>query len=434
VPTPARAFERAFIEKKLLAAAQRDGSLESFISFVMPKKKAAEVVGEVFLGRPKNNVSIGIVGLPNVGKSSFFNVLSKLNVAAENYPFCTIDPNFSRVPVPDKRFRQLCTKHTPKSEVQAVLTVTDIAGLIAGANEGAGLGNAFLSHIQACDAIYHMVRAFDDPAVTHVEDSVDPIRDMEIIMRELVLKDKQYIGTAIEAQKKAVERGIATKEEADDYAILVKIMAYLDDTGPVRFGEWNQKEVIVLNRFQLLTAKPMVFLANLKEKSYKRQRGKYLPAISEWIATNCPGEPLIPFSCAFEATIVAMGDDAAQKKAYMATCAKGVRSCLPKIIKTGYKTLRLINFFTAGSDEVRAWTIREGSTAPNAAGVIHTDMEKGFICAEVYSFANFQEHGDVATVKAKGLYMQQGRKYVMVDGDICFFKFNPPKASKKAKK
>jgi obg-like ATPase 1 len=401
----------------------------------MPGKKKKEVDSRpVFLGRPKNNVSIGIVGLPNVGKSSFFNVLSKLNVAAENYPFCTIDPNFSRVPVPDKRFRFLCQKHSPKSEVQAVLSVTDIAGLIGGASEGAGLGNSFLSHIQACDAIYHMVRAFDDPAVTHVEDSVDPIRDMEIIMNELVKKDMQYITTAIEGETKRVERGIATKEEADDYAILLKIRTHLEERGPVRFAEWGAKEIVVLNRFQLLTAKPMVFLANLKETSYKKQRGKYLPAIAEWIQTNCPGEPLIPFSAAFEEQVMACGEDKAQVQAYYATCAKGVRSCLPKIIKTGYKTLRLINFFTAGHDEVRAWTLREFSTAPEAAGVIHGDMQKGFICAEIYSFADFKEHGSEAAVKAKGLCRQQGRKYTIVDGDICFFQFNAPKAGKKKPK
>ncbi|KAG5182386.1 OLA1, Obg-like ATPase 1 [Tribonema minus] len=388
-----------------------------------PKKKAGdEVVRKVLLGRPSNNVKMGIVGMPNVGKSSFFNCLSKLNVPAENFPFCTIDPNVAMVPVPDPRFKVLCGKYAPKSEVPPTITITDIAGLVKGAAEGAGLGNAFLSHIGATDALFMMLRAFESADITHVEGDVDPVRDIAIITEELLLKDIEVITKVVEASRKNVERGLGGREKKLEFECLEKVLAWMrDERKQVRFGEWTPAEVEVLNRHQLLTAKEIVYLVNLSKRDFLRKANKWLPKVNEAVAAAGGGQ-IIPFSVEFEQEWVDedMGGTLEAYKAANPT----YKSMMARILKTGYQSLQLIHYFTAGADEVKAWTIKDGWLAPQAAGVIHTDFEKGFICAEVMTFEDLKELGDEEAVKKAGKMRQQGKRYVVQDGDIIYFKFN----------
>ncbi|CAG5866608.1 unnamed protein product [Menidia menidia] len=354
----------------------------------MPPKKTEAPKPPPLIGRFGTSLKIGIVGLPNVGKSTFFNVLTKSQAAAENFPFCTIDPNESRVPVPDERFDFLCQYHKPASKVPAFLNVVDIAGLVKGAHSGQGLGNAFLSHISACDGIFHMTRAFDDEDIIHVEGNVDPVRDIEIIHEELRLKDEEMIAPILDKLEKTAVRG-GDKKLKPEFDIMLKIKNWVEEEKKhIRFyHDWNDKEIEVLNKYLFLTSKPMIYLVNLSEKDYIRKKNKW--------------QVFPPLHV------------------------------LTKIIKTGYAALQLEYFFTAGPDEVRAWTIRKGTKAPQAAGKIHTDFEKGFIMAEVMKYSDFKEEGSETAAKAAGKYRQQGRNYTVEDGDIIFFKFNTPNAPKK---
>jgi len=385
-----------------------------------PKKKGAEEE-TVMLGRFGTSLKVGIVGVPNVGKSTFFNVLTSSQIAAENFPFCTIDPNESRVPVPDERWDYLVQFHKPASKVPAFLNVVDIAGLVAGASEGAGLGNAFLSHISACDAIFQMLRAFEDEDVTHVDGAVDPIRDLQTILEELRLKDVEYFEARFNDLEKKCTRG-GDKAQAEEFKVITKVLGILrDDKKHLRFiKDWTAVEVEVLNKHLPLTAKPMLYLVNLTEKDFIRKKNKWLVKIKQWIDENDPGAQLIPFSAAFETR--AFNDDPAE---FAKHCEENkVTTILPKIIKAGFSLLQLQYFFTAGPDEVKAWTIQKGTKAPGAAGKIHTDFEKGFIMAEVMKYVDFKEHGSESATKAAGKYRQEGKQYVVSDGDIIFFKFN----------
>jgi len=386
----------------------------------MPPKKKGEEEKTVLLGRFGTSLKVGIVGVPNVGKSTFFNVLTKSSIAAENFPFCTIDPNESRVAVPDERWDFLCDFHKPASKVPAFLNVVDIAGLVAGASEGAGLGNAFLSHISACDAIFQMLRAFEDEDVTHVDGNVDPIRDLETILDELRLKDVEYFKKQVNDIEKKCTRG-ADKAMAEEFKILVKVLKVVEeDKKHLRFiKDWSANEIEVLNKHLPLTAKPMLYLVNMTEKDFFRKKNKWLVKIKQWIDENDPGAKLIPFSAFFESKAVDEPEEFAKLSAEKETV-----SILPKIIKEGYALLQLEYFFTAGTDEVKAWTIQKGTKAPGAAGKIHTDFEKGFIMAEVMKFADFKENGSESATKAAGKYRQEGKQYVVQDGDIIFFKFN----------
>lgn len=388
----------------------------------MPPKKDGAGGGDAkpLIGRVGTNLKVGIVGLPNVGKSTFFNVLTKSQAAAENFPFCTIEPNESRVPVPDVRFDFLCEYHKPASKVPAFLTVVDIAGLVKGASEGQGLGNAFLSNISACDSIFHLCRAFDDEEVIHVEGEVDPVRDLEIINDELRLKDVEYMATTMEKLERTVVRG-NDKKSKPEYDVLVKVQHHLvDEKKHVRFGDWNAAEIEVLNKHLFLTAKPGIYLVNLSEKDFIRKKNKWLPKLKEWVDKHDPGSAMIPFSGVLENRVFDMEPD---ERAKFLDDNK-THSCLEKIIVQGYKALTLQYFFTAGPDEVKAWTIQKGTKAPQAAGRIHTDFEKGFIMAEVMKYDDFKEEGSEAAAKSAGKYRQQGRNYVVDDGDIIFFKFN----------
>ncbi|KAF6743265.1 cytoplasmic protein [Ephemerocybe angulata] len=390
----------------------------------MPPKKAAAPEKKALLGRPSNNLKIGIVGVPNVGKSSFFNVLSDTDLGkAANFPYATINPEEARIPVPDVRFDWLCETYKPASRVPAHLTCIDIAGLTAGASTGAGLGNAFLSHVRAVDGIFQVVRAFDDAEVIHVEGDVDPCRDMEIIQTELRLKDIEWVEKTIDNMKKTTRslgsNSLADKAKKEELAIVEKVYKVLTvDQKDVRKAEWNNKEIDVVNTLQLLTAKPVTYLVNLSERDFIRKKNKWLPKIKAWIDANNSGDLLIPFSVALEQRLAPLSPEekADEEKAIGAT------SSLAKITHAGYNSLDLIRYFTCGPDEVRAWTIRRGTKAPQAAGVIHTDFENKFVCGEIMAYEDLKEHGSEAAVKAAGKLRQQGKPYEMVDGDIAYWK------------
>ncbi|KAG9018253.1 hypothetical protein FRB90_011759 [Tulasnella sp. 427] len=366
-----------------------------------PKKAAAGAEKKAVLGRPSNNLKIGIVGLPNVGKSSFFNVLSDTDLGkAANFPYATINPEEARIPVPDARFEWLCDVYKPASKVPAFLTCIDIAGLTAGASTGAGLGNSFLSHVRAVDGIFQMVRSFDDAEVIHVEGEVNPIRDMEIIREELRLKDEEWVEKHLDTLKKSGRalgsNSLADKAKKEEIATIEKILKVVkEDKRDVRKAEWTNKEVDVVNGLQLLTAKPVIYLVNLSEKDYVRKKNKWLPKIKAWIDENNPGDLLIPFSVALEERLAPLS---AEEKAEEAKT--GAASALGKITTAGYAGLDLIRYFTCGPDEVRAWTIRKGTKAPQAAGVIHSDFENKFVCGEIMSYDDLKEYGSEAAVKA----------------------------------
>lgn len=378
---------------------------------------------------------MGVLGLPNVGKSSLFNLLTEQAVAAENYPFCTIDPNESRCAVPDQRYDWLCETWQPSSKIPAHLMITDIAGLIKGASEGAGLGNAFLSHIQAVDGLYHVVRAFDNPEVVHVDDSVDPIRDMETIMYELCRKDTAYVKSCQAKKEAEMKKNPKDKLPPVYYTVMEKVTDMLDKNIPLRSGDWNIEEVAKINELipMCITLKPIIYLVNLDTASFKRKGNKWLVPINEWVNSH-GGGIVIPMSVSWEVELWNVKGDAAATEAFLAA-SNGQKSVLPRIVKVGYKALSLQYFFTAGEDEVRCWTIPAGACAPEAAGAIHTDFERGFIKAEVVSFDDFKTLSNgaksMAAVKAAGKYRQEGRNYVMQDGDIVHFMFNVTASKKK---
>jgi len=397
----------------------------------MPPKKKGAVDDKPFLGRPSNHVKMGIVGLPNVGKSSTFNLMCGMEVAAENFPFCTIDPTVSRVAYPDQRFNWLCDLYQPKSEVPAYLTVTDIAGLIKGASEGEGLGNAFLSNILACDGIYHLVRAFSDEEIIHVDGDVDPVRDLQTIRHELLVKDMEFVNNNFSKCESEMKRNGKDKEAKENYLAFCKIKEHIEAGKELRFGDWSGREIDMINAAQYLTAKPVVFLVNLSEKAYCQKKNKFLAPLMEWIKNESGGEPVIPFSVTFEGKLAACESPEAQAE-YIAGCKEkyGVdklKGAFERIIHAGYKCLHLHHFFTCGHDEVKCWTIRERTKAPQAAGTIHGDFEKHFIKAEVMSYEDLNAAGNEADCKAAGKMMLKGKEYVVCNGDCVFFHHNATK-------
>eukprot|EP00541_Cyclophora_tenuis_P008802 CAMPEP_0116559670 /NCGR_PEP_ID=MMETSP0397-20121206/10536_1 /TAXON_ID=216820 /ORGANISM="Cyclophora tenuis, Strain ECT3854" /LENGTH=426 /DNA_ID=CAMNT_0004085487 /DNA_START=54 /DNA_END=1334 /DNA_ORIENTATION=- len=421
------------------------------------KKKGGEedlgLMRAARFGRVKNDLSMGFVGLPNVGKSTLTNLLAGNNHAeAANYPFCTIDPNVSQCVVPDKKFEHLATTYKPPSIVPAVLKVVDIAGLIRGASEGAGLGNAFLSHIAAVDGIFHLVRAFDNDEVIHVDDSVDPIRDLETIEAELCLKDRDSLSKVVDREKERVrkEKGLSRASEPPLSEVFQsaydKCKDLLEKNTPVQTGDFKDAEVEIIRDWQLITTKPQVYIVNMSQKNFIRKGSKWLPKISAWVKEHGGGQ-ILPVSCEFEQNLADLGDNKEARDAFLKECteeakSKGlkgpqaeVRSMIPRIIRSGRAALCLQSFYTCGPKEVRAWTIQKGTLAPQAAGVIHTDFERGFIKAEVCNFDDFKAlHGgqpSMAKVKEAGKYRQEGKTYVMQEGDICVFMHNVTASKKK---
>jgi len=419
-----------------------------------PKQKKGEnedlgAMRAARFGRVKNDLSMGFVGLPNVGKSTLTNLLSgACHAEAANYPFCTIDPNVTRCIVPDQKFKYMVDIWKSPSIVPAVLKVVDIAGLIRGASEGAGLGNAFLSHIAAVDGIFHLIRAFDSDEVIHVDDSVDPIRDLETIESELCLKDSATLAGVVQQEKDRVrkEKGVARSADPPLSEVFVsaydKCKALLDQNHPVQTGEFTSGEVEIIKDMGLITTKPQVYVINMSQKSFIRKGNKWLPKIAQWVKTHGGGQ-IIPMSCEFEQCLFDLKEDKAAQKAFLDECtqeAAGLgltgpqfvaKSVVAKIIRSGRQALCLQSFYTAGPKEVRAWTIQKGTLAPQAAGVIHTDFEKGFIKAEVANFDDWKALHDgqasMAKVKEAGKYRQEGKTYSMNDGDIVVFMHNTAK-------
>lgn len=422
-----------------------------------PKKKGAKdedlgLMRAARFGRVKNDLSMGFVGLPNVGKSSLTNLLSgAAHAEAANYPFCTIDPNVVRCIVPDQKFKYLAETWKPPSVIPAALKVVDIAGLIRGASEGAGLGNAFLSHIAAVDGIFHLVRAFDSDEVIHVDDSVDPIRDLDTIECELCLKDKETLSKVVEREKDKIrkEKGLARAVDPPLPEVVEssfeKCQKLLDSNTPVQTGEFSSGEVEVIRDWGLITTKPQVYIINMSKKNFIRKGSKWLPKIQKWVNEHGGGQ-IIPMSVEFEQALVDLEDKEAQQ-AFLNQCTeeaaalglKGpqfvVKSVVPRIIRSGRASLCLQSFYTCGPKEVRAWTIQKGTLAPQAAGVIHTDFERGFIKAEVANYDDFKAlHGgqpSMAKVKEAGKYRQEGKTYTMQDGDIVVFMHNVTASKKK---
>ena len=392
------------------------------------KKKDEAPPKKAELGRPGNTLQMGIVGLPNVGKSSTFNLLSKLSVPAKNVMFCTIDPNKAKVEVPDARFDKLCEIYHPKSKVPASLNILDIAGLVKGASQNQGMGNAFLSHIQSVDGIFHVVRGFEDEEIQHFEGDVDAVRDLDIIHGELMEKDKSVLLKSSEEIDRVVGR-TNNKDAKEEKAVLDKVKELYENSINVRDHDWNYKEIDILNKYLFFTAKPIVYLVNISENDYIKKKNKWLGKIATWVNAHGGGK-IIPYSVAYESRLLAASPEEKEK----ILKETGAESALGKIINAGYYSLDLIHYFTAGEDEVKCWTIRKGLKAPGAAGVIHTDFERGFISAETTKYDDLVAAGSESEVKKEGKVRVEGKNYEVCDGDIIYFKFNVSDPGAKKKK
>lgn len=363
-------------------------------------------------------MKLGMVGLPNVGKSTLFNALTNAGAESANYPFCTIEPNVGIVSVPDERLDKLADMYHPKKFTPATLEFVDIAGLVKGASKGEGLGNKFLSNIREVDAIVHVVRCFEDDNIVHVDGNINPKRDIETIDLELIFSDAEIIERKVERTKKLIK---GDKKYAVDLAFLEKLLEHLNNGKPARSFEMDEEEREILKDVPLLSMKPVIYAANMSDKDFSNgiEDNKYFQQVKE-IADE-EGSAVLPICAEIEAEISDMDDE--DKQMFLADLGLEI-SGLNRIIKTGYSLLGLISFLTAGEPEVRAWTITKGTKAPQAAGKIHTDFEKGFIRAEVVAFDDLMECGSMTAAKEKGLVRSEGKEYVMKDGDIVLFRFN----------
>ncbi|MDD4111831.1 MAG: redox-regulated ATPase YchF [Herbinix sp.] len=363
-------------------------------------------------------MKLGIVGLPNVGKSTLFNSLTKAGAESANYPFCTIDPNIGIVTVPDERLKVLGNLYNSEKVVPAIIEFVDIAGLVKGASKGEGLGNQFLSNIREVDAIIHVVRCFEDTNVIHVEVSVDPERDIEIINLELIFSDLEIIERRI---SKAVKGAKNDKEQARELELLKDLKAHLEEGKMAKSFEADEDNIKLIASYNLLTAKPVIYAANVKEEDLIDDGGNndYVKVV-ERLAINDNSEVFV-ISARIEQEIAELDDD--EKKMFLEELGIS-ESGLEKLIKASYRILGLMSFLTAGPKETKAWTIKMGTKAPQAAGKIHTDFERGFIRAEIVNYDNLVQCGNYNAAKEKGLVRLEGKEYVVRDGDVILFRFN----------
>jgi len=360
-------------------------------------------------------VKCGIVGLPNVGKSTLFNALTKAGIQAENYPFCTIEPNVGIVPVPDPRQSKISEIVKPEKEIATTMEFVDIAGLVAGASKGEGLGNKFLANIRETDAICHVVRCFEDDDVVHVAGKINPLDDVEVIDTELALADMDSIEKGITRYSKVAKSG--DKEAKAKVALLERVKAQLDEGNAVRAMELDDDERASLHEFFLLTIKPTMYIANVAEGGFENN-----PMLDQVIAhAEAEGSVVVPVCAAIEAEMVELDEE--DLKEFLSELGLEEPG-LNRVIRAGYSLLNLQTYFTAGVKEVRAWTVKVGATAPEAAGVIHTDFQKGFIRAEVMAYDDFIEFGGEQGCKEAGKLRLEGKEYIVKDGDVMHFRFN----------
>lgn len=363
-------------------------------------------------------MKLGIVGLPNVGKSTLFNAITDAGAQSANYAFCTIEPNVGVVDVPDSRLDKLAEMYHPKKKTPAVIEFVDIAGLVKGASRGEGLGNKFLSHIREVDAIVHVVRCFDDINIIHVDGSVDPKRDTETINYELIFADMEMLERRIDRVTKSMK---GDKSLASELELLKRVYAALEDGQSARSLEYNEDEMKIMKGISLLTLKPVIYAANMDEATFANgiENNDYYKTLCE--IAKAENAEVLPICASLEAEIASMSDD---EKAMFLEEIHLEKSGLDRMVTACYSLLGLISFLTAGEDECRAWTIVKGTKAPGAAGKIHSDFERGFIRAETISFEDLMECGDMAKAREKGVLRSEGKEYVVQDGDIILFRFN----------
>ena len=364
------------------------------------------------------SLTAGIVGLPNVGKSTLFNAITKKNILIANYPFATIDPNVGVVVVPDERVNVLEKMYNPERCIPTVYEFTDIAGLVKGASSGEGLGNKFLSHIREVDAVAHVVRCFDDGNVIHVDGNIDPIRDIEIINVELIMSDLEIVENRLNRIGKKAEM-TKDKKELLEIGALRKIKDGLLQNIPVRKIELNDEEIEAIKSFNLITLKPMIYVANVSEDDIVNGGNEYYKQVCEYAKEE--NSEVVMICAKIESELAELNDD--EKIEFLSEL--GIEeSGMDQLIRKTYSLLGLATFFTVGVDEVKAWTFRKGMKAPQCAGIIHTDFERGFIRAEVTSYEDLIKYGSEKDAKDNGKVRLEGKEYLMQDGDICYFRFN----------